>query len=162
MTKDEIAKLKEHLRHAFERERAELERQLREKYDAKLKAVALVEEMLNEIEPSSPETTDAPAAAASISLGSIVVPAMSSANMPIPTIDDRIEATFKRCSGWTVPEVQRALGLMDHQRGTVWNAVQRLVEAKKVRVIRAGAGRRAAQYGWMEEEGTITANPNLN
>lgn len=42
-----------------------------------------------------------------------------------------------------------------------WNAVQRLVEAGKVRVVQPGAGRRAAKYAWVEgnEQGSRLATP---
>ena len=78
--------------------------------------------------------------------------AVSNGNQPVKVIeiDNRIEQLFKGASNWTVSEVSDALGLNPDQRGTAWNAVSRLVAAGKVRMVKPGAGRRAALYSWVQ------------
>jgi hypothetical protein len=144
MTKNEIARLKERLRAEYER---------------KLKAIEMVEQMLADAEPQGspklngsialPQAPTIPIRAVSPVPAAAVAPSNNPSTLS-PSIEDQIETTFKGRSGWTVPEALRALALQEYQRGTVWNAVQRLVETGKVRLVQPGGGRRAATYAWAE------------
>jgi hypothetical protein len=150
MTKNEIARLKE---------------RLRTEYEHKIKAIELVEQMLAEAEPQaeSPKLNGFVSKPPVPTVPTLATPPLPKVATLTPgvalSLDDAIETQFKGRSGWTVPEVLAALNLSDYQRGTVWNAVQRLVDAGKVRVIQEGAGRRAAQYAWAEgHQQTSTGN----
>lgn len=142
MTSLEIAQIKKRLLDAKEQERADFERALEAKYAEKLKTVDSFAELHAELEGPPPDES----------------PVSAGESESARSLEDRIEEHFKGQINWTVPDVQKTLEIPEQQRGTVWNAVKRLVDAAKVQVLKPGAGRRPAKYGWVNENQDVVTN----